>query len=217
VSLIDFFNINNDKYKIKILSESYQTQVVALLSTCFYEEEPLTYYLDVSQREYFQFITDVVKHATLDRLSLIAVDQGNNVIACCIAENFNNPFRPDTQYYPGMVVLFDFLHTLQQNFTLLSTVKNKKILHITMTAVDKKLHVRGISKNIDFITCKHAAERYGFDFVYAEVTNQIRKKVIETFDIMGSSSVTYESYIVDGYQPFNKVNGSATAYLIPLK
>jgi len=205
-------------YKIQTLNEEYAKAATELFIKAFCDSEPVTKYLHVSYKDYEPFAQEVIKKAVKEGLSKIAIDRHNRIIACAIGEDLADPFIPHEQHYPKLKPVFALLDELSSPFTQGKKFAKGKVFHIWIAAVDQAYRGLGLSTEID-MACVEAAARKGFDYAYAEFTNELSEKVTSQFKILKlCNRIPYNTFILDnGTMPFQGVEGAAASYIATIR
>lgn len=204
-------------YTIITLTDSYIKQTVDLFTKSFCDSEPLTKHLGIAYKDYEPFAREVVQKAVMDGLSVIALDQNNNVIACTIAEDMTNPFMPNLANYPQLKPIFDLLDKLDEPFMKGKKFVKGKIAHVWIAIVDSTFRGKGLSTAID-LACTDLAASKGYDFAYAEFTNAISEKITHHYSVYKlCGSIKFDEFHADTDHPFEGVKGGAASYLLGIK
>lgn len=206
------------QYRVETLQTQHTKPVIELFIKSFCHFEPITQHLDVKESEYRPFATEVVEKAIRDGLSTVALDKNGRLIAFIIVEDIANPFRPHLSHYPSLSPVFELLDELSRPFLEGKTFKKGKIAHFWIAGVEKEYMGKGLFTELDDTTIRMAADR-GFDFAYAEFTNQISEKVTQHFKLIELwNRINYSDFRLDnGMQPFKDVEGGAAAYCAAIK
>lgn len=203
--------------KIVTLDKKYEEAALKLFVKCFCDTEPMTKHLGIEHKEYEPFAREVIKKAVADGLSKVAIDNNNEVVACALAEDMANPFKPDFDHYPKLEPIFTLLEDLSTPFTRGKKFLKGKILHIWIAAVDEHYRGQGLSTDID-MACVEGAAKNGFEFAYTEFTNPISEKVTKQFKVLHlCNKIKYSDYKLDGKMPFKGLEGESTSYVASLK
>lgn len=205
-------------YKITSLTAEHLNSTVRLFTRSFCDSEPITRHLGLQYAEYEPFAREVVLKAIKDGLSRIAIDKQNHVIACCIAEDMSDPFIPKLAHYPKLKPIFAILNQLSKRFLEEKVFTRGKIAHVWIAAVDPEHRGKKLSIAIDKATSDLLA-RKGYDYVYAEFTNELSEKIVNQYNIYKRlNRIEYDSFVVDGgIRPFAGVTGGAASYVIVIR
>jgi hypothetical protein len=109
------------------------------------------------------------------------------------------------------------LDQLSEPFLRDKTFIKGKIAHIWIAIVNKEFRGQGLSTAID-MACANICVRKGYDFAYAEFTNNISEKIVnhyKTYQLC--HSIDYNEFTCNGQKPFQSLNGKAAAYIIGIK
>jgi hypothetical protein len=206
------------KYSVKTLAKEHIKQVIDLFIRSFCYNEPITHHLHVDITEYRPFATEVVDKAVKDGLSTVALDESNRVIAFIIVEDIADPFMPKLSHYPKLQPIFELLTKLSRPFVDGKKFTKGKIAHFWIAGVEKEYMGHGMFTELDNETIRMAAEK-GFNFAYAEFTNEISEKVTHQFKIIELwNRIAYEDFMLEnGQRPFSGVKGGAASYCAAIK
>lgn len=205
-------------YKIQDLNEEYAKSAKELFIKSFCDSEPITRYLHITHDDYEPFAKEVILKAVKEGLSKVAVDRHNRVIALAVAEDLADPFIPHIAHYPKLKPIFGLLDELSQSFLAGKKFSRGKVLHIWLAAVDQAYRGLGLSTEID-MACIEGAARKGFDYAYAEFTNELSEKVTSQFKILKlCNRLPFNTYMMeDGTMPFKGVEGEAASYVATIR
>ncbi len=206
------------KYTVETLKKEHAKQVIDLFIRSFCNSEPITRHLHVAKEEYQPFATEVVDKALKEGLSTVALDDKKRVIAFIIVEDIAEPFMPELSHYPKLTPVFELLTKLSKPFVTGKHFKKGKIAHFWIAGVEKEYMGHGMFTELDNETIKRAAEK-GFNFAYAEFTNEVSEKVTHQFKIIELwNRIMYEDFkLENGQKPFSGVKGGAAAYCAAIK
>jgi len=204
---------NKSEYKITTLDNIHIESTAKLFTTVFCEGEPLTRHLQVPYDDFYPFAKEVVEKAATDKLSMVAVDHENKVIACIISEDISDPFMPNVNAYPTLAPIFEFIERLSKSFTHARVFTEKKIAHMWVTAIDNKYKGKGLSKKINDAGETKLKED-GFEFGYAEFTSEINERWMNKFDVFERCSVLKFEDQTD--ERLKGLPGRATSYVWPM-
>jgi len=210
--------ITKIEYKIHTLQDEHVKSVVNLFIKSFCDSEPMTKYLHIRYQDYEPFAKEVILKAVKEGMSKVATDNQNRVIACAIAEDMADPFIPHVAHYPKMGPLLDLLDELSRPFINGKKFLRGKVVHVWIAAVDQAYRGMGLSTAID-MACIEAAARKGFDFAYAEFTNELSEKVTSQFKVLQlCNKIKYDDYKWQGGTvPFKGLNGAASSYVATIR
>jgi len=205
-------------YTLQTLNEEYAKSATDVFIKSFCDSEPITRHLHVSYKDYEPFAREVIQKAVKEGLSKIAVDRHNRVIACAIAEDLADPFIPHLSHYSKLKPIFSLIDELSKPFIYHKKFVKGKIIHLWIAAVDQSYRGLGLSTEID-MNCIEAAARKGFDFAYAEFTNELSEKVTSQFKLLKlCNKIQYNTYTMDnGSLPFQGVDGVAASYVATIR
>ncbi len=205
------------EYAVQTLQEAHMKPVIELFVRAFCDSEPITKHIQIDYDDYRPFATEVVDKAIKEGLSKVAINKQGEIIACAIAEDLADPFIPHLARYPKLKPVFALLDKLSKPFTEGKKFQSGKILHIWVAIVDPNYRHQGLSTMID-MACIEGAAKKGFDFAYAEFTNEISEKVTKQFKILNlSNKIQYDDFQLDGEKPFKGVRGGAAAYVAVIR
>jgi hypothetical protein len=214
------YNISSSStdYTIHTLQEEHIKPVVDLFVKVFCDSEPITKHLAIRYQDYEPFAKEVVKKAAKEGLSKVAMDKNHKIIACAIAEDMADPFIPHSAHYPKLQPVFSLLDQLSRPFLEGKKFLSKKILHIWVAIVDPHYRGKGLSTMID-MACIDGAARQGFDFAYAEFTNELSEKVTKQFKTFQlCNKIKYDNFMLEsGQRPFEGLTGTATSYVATIR
>lgn len=210
--------VTKTAYTTKTLTKEHLESAVELFTRSFCDSEPITKHLKISYSDYEPFVRDVMKKALQDGMSVVALDKTNKVIACAIAEDIANPFTPDVDKYPKMKPVFALLNELDKPFFRGKHFTRGKIAHIWIAVVDSTYRGKGLSTVID-TACADLAVSKGYDFAYAEFTNEISSNITHHYSIYQlCNTIKYDDFRLEQNQkPFKGVTGGASAYIIGIR
>lgn len=204
-------------YTIKPLGREHMQSASDLFIKTFCDLEPVTKHLGIQYHEYEPFALAVIQKAVKDGLSVVAVDKNNRVIACTIAEDIIDPFKPNIAHYPKMKPIFALIEKLSESFFKDKKFKKGKITHTWIAMVDKGYQGKGFSTEVD-LACTNLAARKGYDFTYAEFTNDISEKIIHHYQVNKKiHEIAYDDFTFQGQNPFKGVKGGAATYILGIK
>lgn len=211
-------NTENKKYIIKTLTKEHQQQVIDLFIKSFCDYEPITHHLKIEKKEYKPFASEVIDKAIKEGLSTVALNQENQVIAFIVAEDIANPFEPSLAHYPHLKPVLDLLSKLSEPFMNGKRFIEGKVAHFWLAGVDKDYMGHGMFSDLNEYTIQMAAKK-GFEFAYAEFTNQISEKVTRQFQVIElENRIIYKDFQTkNGQMPFRDVPGGAAAYCAAIK
>lgn len=210
-------NKTKTEYSFVTLKAEHEKAAIDLFIRSFCDSEPITKHLNVEYSEYEPFVVEVVQKAIKEGLSKVALDKDNHVIAVAIAEDMAAPFMPNFNRYPKLKPVFAILDTLSHPFTAGKKFIKGKILHVWIAAVDENYRGLGLSTEIDMVCCQSGALQ-GFEFAYAEFTNEISEKVTKQFKVLHlCNKILYNDFRYNGQTPFKGLPGAATSYVATLK
>jgi len=206
------------EFTIRTLTKDYMDSALQLFVKSFCDSEPVTRHLKMTYKDYEPFARSVLEKATREGMSVVAIDKSNQVIACAISEDIVNPFVPDVRSYPKMKPIFALLNELDKPFMTGKNFLKGKIAHVWIAVVSPEYRGKGLSTAID-MACGELAVRKGFDFAYAEFTNDVSEKITHHYDVYKlCHSVKYEDFTLENNeQPFKGVKGGASAYIVGLR
>jgi hypothetical protein len=200
-------------YTVKTMQQEHAKPVIDLFIKTFCTSEPITRHLDIDKEEYRPFATAVVEKAIQEGLSTVALNEKNKIIAFIIVEDMAEPFVPELNRYPNLQPIFDLLTELSRPFVDGKKYIKGKVAHFWLAGVEKAYMGHGMFTDLDNVTIQMAAEK-GFNFAYAEFTNEVSEKVTRQFKVIElCNRVSYEDFTMEnGQKPFKGVRGGAAAY-----
>ena len=206
------------EFTIRTLTKDYIDSALKLFTESFCDSEPITKHLNITYKDYEPFAREVIDKAVKEGMSVIAIDKTNKVIACAVAEDIVNPFVPHLAKYPKMKPIFALLNELDKPFMSGKDFVKGKIAHVWIAVVNPKYRGQGLSTAID-MACGELAVRKGFDFAYAEFTNDVSEKITHHYDVYKLyNTIKYEDFSWENNNyPFKGVKGGATAYIVGLR
>ncbi len=208
---------NQNDYKIVPLTEEYAKQAIQLFTKAFCQSEPITKHIGIQYADYEPFATEVVHKAAKEGLSKVAIDKQNHVIACCIAEDMADPFMPKASHYPKLKPILSLIDELSKPFLEDRKFVKGKVVHVWIAVVDDAHRGKKISTEIDMATIENAA-RKGFDFAYAEFTNEISERVTSQFSLLRQCHrINFSDFVYAGSKPFQGVQGHASSYVATIR
>ncbi len=216
-TIMSTVTINTD-YTIETLTDEHAKTVIDLFVKSFCDSEPITKHLGVRYHDYEPFAREVVQKAVAEGFSKVILDHNNYVIACAIAEDLANPFIPHSAHYPKLHPVLALLEQLSKPFTEGKKFIPGKILHIWIALVDTAYRGKGLSTIVDMACIDNAAHK-GFDFAYAEFTNDISEKVTKQFKTLQVfNKIKYDDYTMEnGRKPFAGLAGAAVSYVATIR
>ena len=206
------------KYSILTLQKEHIESTVKLFVRSFCDSEPITKHLNMPYNDYEPFVREVLQKAVRDGLSVVAVDENNQAIACTIGEDITDMFVPRVDQYPRMKPIFDLLDDVSEPFLSDKDFTPGKIVHVWIAIVDEKHRGQGLSTAIDS-ACGELAVRKGFDFAYAEFTNPISENITHHYQALKPcNKIEYDNYTTkQNTQPFKGLKGRAESYVIGIR
>lgn len=211
-------NHKNVEYTIHDLTEEYAESATDVFIKSFCDSEPITKHLHISYKDYAPFAHEVIKKSIKEGLSKVAIDKHGRVIACAIAEDLAEPFIPQFNHYPKLKHVFALINELDKPFLYGKKFLKGKVCHVWVAAVFENYRGLGLSTEID-MACVEAAARKGFDFAYAEFTNELSEKVTSQFKVLKlCNKIKYDTFKEeDGVMPFKGVEGAAASYVATIR
>lgn len=205
-------------YKIIDLNDEYVTPTIKLFARSFIASEPMTRQLGIAYPDYEPFAREVVLKALKDGLSKIALDDKNNVIACCLVEDMAEPFVPKLTHYPQLKPVFSLLDQLSKPFFQNKAFIKGKIVHAIITAVEAEHRGKKLSIIINKAASDFAA-RKGYDFAYVDATNERSQKNVAEYNLFKLiNHIEYKDFTMDNsVKPFKDVEGGASSYIIVMR
>ena len=205
------------KYTIHTLQEEHAKSTIDLFIKSFCDCEPITRHLQIRHAEYEPFAQEVVQKAIKEGMSKVAIDSNGKVIACAIAEDLSDPFIPHIAHYPKLKPVINLLNQLSKPFLEGRKFIKGKIAHVWISAVDEHARGLGLSTEIE-VACVEAAARKGYDFAYAEFTNELSEKVTSQFKVLQlCNKIQYDTFKDSGEAPFKGLTGAATSYIATIR
>ena len=214
----NIMNMIKPDYTLITLDEQHATSTVELFARTFCDSEPITKHLSIQYHDYEPFAREVINKAIKEGVSKIAIDKQDKVIACCIAEDIADAFMPKLTHYPKLKPIITLLNELSKPFLDGKKFLKGKVAHVWIAAVDRKYRGQGLSTVID-MACADLLARKGYDFVYAEFTNEISEKIINQYSLFQlCNKINYDTFTMgSGERPFKGVNGYAASYVIVIR
>ncbi len=209
---------SENEITIHTLDEKHAQSTINLFIQTFCNSEPITKHLSIRHDEYKPFAREVVQKAVKEGLSKIAIDKSGKVVAFAIAEDLADPFIPHIAHYPKLKPVFDLIDELSKPFTAGKKFTKGKIAHIWIAGVDEAYRGLHLSTRTDMAVVEEAS-RKGYDFAYAEFTNEISENVTHQFKILKLfNRIEYNSFkTVTGETPFKGVEGAAASYVATIR
>lgn len=206
------------EYTVHTLKEEHMKAALDLFVKSFCDSEPVTKHLGINYKDYEPFARDVLQKAIKEGMSKVALDKQNHVIACAIAEDMADPFVPHLAHYPKLKPVIGLLDQLSKPFLSGRKFTKGKVVHVWIAAVDSTYRGKGLSTIIDMAAVE-AAARKGFDFAYAEFTNELSENVTHQFKVIKPfNKLAYNDYIFeDGSKPFKGLHGASVSYLAAIR
>ncbi len=210
--------VSKSGYQIMRMGREHMQSTVDLFIKTFCDDEPITKHLGISYAEYEPFAMAVVQKAVKDGLSVVAVEPGTNkVVACAIGEDIADVFQPDMKLYPKMEPIFALIDQLSMPFFSNRQFKKGKVAHTWIAMVDKSCRGKGVSTDID-LACTNLIAGKGYDFTYAEFTNDISEKITSHYVVSKKiNEILYDQFSHKGNYPFKGVKGGSAAYVLGIK
>lgn len=210
--------IQQTKFTVTPLKKVHAKEVTELFVKSFCNYEPITKHLHVDKKEYAPFAEEVIQKAITDKLSSVALDSDNHVIAFIIAEDIADPFMPRLSRYPKLKPVFDLLTELSKPFMEGKRFAKGKVAHFWIAGVESKYMGQHMFTELDDATIKMAAEK-GFSFAYAEFTNEVSEKVTGQFELITlCNRIKYSDFkLQNGQKPFAGLTGGAASYYAAIK
>ena len=201
-------------YTLQTLGREHMQSAADLFIKTFCDDEPITKHLGIQYNEYEPFALAVIQKAVKDGLSVVAVDSNNRVVACAIGEDITDQFKPNLSLYPKMKPIFALIEALSAPFLSNQTFKKGKLAHTWIAMVAKDCRGKGLSTEIDLACTNHIASK-GFDFTYAEFTNDISENITHHYPVRKKiNAIAYADFTFKGQKPFQGVKGGTSAYVL---
>jgi hypothetical protein len=201
------------EYSFATLTSEHEAPAIDIFIRAFCDSEPTTKFLGIQYSEYEPFAQEVIQKAIREGLSKVAIDKNGKVVACAVAEDLASPLVPNFVRYPRLKPIFDFLDELSSPFVSGKQFFPGKILHLWIAAVDDGVRGQGLSTEID-MTCIQSAAQHGYQFAYAEFTNDISAKVTKHFKVLSlCNKLKFNDFRVGGRPPFEGLPGKASSYV----
>jgi histidine decarboxylase len=206
------------EYKIMTLDSEHIKSTMDLFIKSFCGSEPITKHLGIHYKDYEPFAREVVQKALKDGLCKIAVDKNERVIAFALAEDLADPFIPHLAHYPQLKPVFALVEQLSRPFMQNRKFIKGKVVHVWIAGVDEAYRGMHLSTQVD-MACVEAAARKGFDYAYAEFTNELSENVTHQFKVLKLfNRIEYNSFRLDnGEAPFSGVKGAAASYVAAIR
>jgi len=203
--------------KIENLTEEYLKEATELFVDSFCGSEPITKYLDISKDDYRPFAREVTAKACKEGLSKIALNDKNEIIGLVIAEDYANKFEVDLEKYPKLKPIYQLLDKLSESFVEGKEFQQGKILHTWIGAIRDDYRAKGMFRDLAMVHVESAMKK-GFHFIYSDFTNEISAKVVKQFEVLRlCNKINYKDFEINGQKPFPELEGSAMAYVTPLR
>lgn len=204
-------------FTIQTLTDEHVKSTTDLFVKAFCDSEPMTQVLSIQYDEYEPFAKEVIQKAVKEGMSKIAIDKQNRVVACTIAEDLSDPFIPKIAHYAKLRPVFALLDELSRSFLHGKKFIKGKVVHVWIAAVDPDYRGQHLSIGVA-MACVEAAARKGFDFAYAEFTNDKSENVTHQFNVLKLvNRINYDDFTMGTQKPFNGLSGSASAYIAAIR
>lgn len=205
-------------YTIVTLQDEHVKSAIDLFTKTFCDSEPLTHHLNIHYQDYYPFSKEVVQKAVKEGMSKVALDKNNKVIGLCIAEDLADPFIPHLAHYPKIKPVFEILDSLSKPFLQGKKFIKGKVVHVWIAAIDDAYRGLGLSTQVDMAAIESAA-RKGFDYAYAEFTNELSENVTHQFKVLQLyNRIYYDQFTTkEGTRPFEGVKGAAASYVATIR
>lgn len=205
-------------YTIVTMQDEHAKSAIDLFVKAFCDSEPITKHLNIHYQDYYPFAKEVIQKAIKEGMSKVAVDKQNRVIAFNISEDLADPFIPHLAHYPKLKPVFSLLEELSKPFLKGKKFLKGKVVHVWLAAVDNAYRGLGLSTEVDMAAVEMAA-RKGFDYAYAEFTNEISENVTHQFKVLQLFNRIYYDQFVDSdnTRPFEGVKGASTSYVATIR
>lgn len=217
LTLKDHFAINNlsinPAFEFKKFTHPYLGQVVDVFTRSFCLYEPMTSYLKMDMNLYKKFAYAVAEKAIIDRLSVIALKDGQ-VAAFALVEDIANPC-PIPDFDPKFKYILELLESLGKSYFSNRIINSLDISHLFITAVDENFRGQNLSTQVNF-QAMNISSQAGFSRMYCEFTHEFNEKgVIHhlTTPFIKIGSQLYRDFVFENQKPFSKLPGAATSYL----
>lgn len=206
------------EFSIRTLTQEYRDSALLLFIKSFCDSEPITKHLHISYKDYEPFAMEVVEKAIEEGMSVVAIDKNNKVIACSVSEDIVNPFVPHLSKYPKLRPIFALLNELDKPFMSGKHFVRGKIAHVWISVVTPQFRGQGLSTAID-MACGELAVRKGFDFAYAEFTNDVSENIMHHYGVHKlCNKIKYDEFTLGNDEhPFKGVKGGAASYIVGLR
>lgn len=214
-------NMNNIDTKVECtihtLDQEHLKSTLDLFIKSFCDSEPITKHLGIHYQDYEPFAKEVIQKAIKEGLSKVAVDKNHKVIAFNISEDLADPFIPHLAHYPKLKPVFALISKLSQPFMEGKKFTRNKIIHVWLAGVDQAYRGHHLSTMIDMAVIETAA-RKGYDYAYAEFTNQISENVTHQFKLLKLfNKINYDEFTYQNTKPFEGVQGYASSYVAAIR
>lgn len=205
-------------YTIVTLQDEHVKSAIDLFTKVFCDTEPLTHHLNIHYQDYYPLAKEVVQKAVKEGMSKVALDKNNKVIGLCIAEDLADPFIPHDAHYPKVRPVFELLEELSKPFLKGRKFIKGKVVHVWIAAIDEAYRGLGLSTQVDMAAIESAA-RKGFNFAYAEFTNELSENVTHQFKVLQLyNRIYYDQFISkEGTRPFEGIKGAAASYIATIR
>lgn len=208
----------NKTYKSDILNIEHFDEVVKIFTKAFCDHEPMTSYLGINYDEFMPFAKQVIEKAIQDQLSVVILD-GRKVAAFAIVEDIADPLKISVEINPKFKFIFGLLESLASHFLAGKKFAENHLSHLFITAVDSSYLSQGLSKKVNAEAMKLATEK-DFDFMCCEFTSAFNERGTVKqipFNKLLLGSCNYGDFVYGDNKPFEKLEGTANAYLWELK
>ena len=158
---------------LKILTSEYQNQCKDFLFKHFFQCEPISKALCLTEEEIFVFLEIVLSNAVKDGLSTIKVSSTDNIIGCIITEDYFKEI--DTSFElisENFTPLFVFLDELGVPFKKKYKKEKNSFAHLLMIATsESKIATQLIEYSLNHLKQKK------FSYAVLEATGEISQHI----------------------------------------
>jgi GNAT superfamily N-acetyltransferase len=203
------------KFDLRPMHKNDYDQVVSLLTSSFFRDEPITRCLQVTNT--LEFTTRTVTHCLQEGCSFVAYDtQTNQVVAVCL----NETERRDQQHEVDepdekLHFVFELFGQVHKEQTIFDRMHCDVLLHIFILSVDQVARGHGLATRLIAKSIEHG-KHLRVDGAFAEATNVYSLKCFQQQQFKAVNELKYIEYSPERLATMTDPNYDR-CYLVTLK
>jgi hypothetical protein len=184
------------------LTKSNLESASKLLSEHFFQREPISPLLGLTEDEINFFLDVVLQKAIKDELSVVALNEANEVVGCIISDDyFSNPPDDFSNITPKLNPVFLLLKKLGDEFRSIYPFEENKYYHLFMIATNEK----GIATPLTDEAIKLALSK-GYKYAVLEATGTISQHIAEnSLNFKELTTIKYSEFEFKGDKIFESI------------